>query len=82
MLKGLKKENTNVQVVGFFDAATYQDVEENVAKGLGLKSSSKCTLFCSGGVMPEAPVCSRKYSLGKYICLNGGTVDRNKQYEG
>ena len=69
-------------MVGFSDADTYQDVVENAAKGLGLKSSSKCTLVCSGGVVHEAPIRGKKWSLGEYIHYNGGTVNRSKKSMG
>ena len=82
VLKGLKKKTTNIQVVGFCDSDTYQDVLEKAAKGLGIDSYCKLSLVCSGGVVPETDICGNNWSLGEYIRYNGGTSNRSKKVWG
>ena len=82
-MRGLRKKTTNIQVVGFCDTDTYTDVLEKAAKGLGLDTdASQCTLVCSGGVVREALICGKQWTLGEYIKYNGGTSNRSKKVWG
>ena len=66
---------TNIQVVGFSDTDSYQDVLEKAAKGLGINSWCRLSL-------PETEICGKKWSLGEYIRYNGGTVNCSKKVWG
>lgn len=53
------------------------------AKGLGVKcKSSLLSLVCSGGVVPDIPICGKSWTLGEYVRLNGGTQNRSKKVWG
>ena len=73
-LKGLQKTTTNIRVVGFTDADTYDEVLDKGAKGLGVKCErSLLSLICSNGIIPNAPIHDLPWSLGEYVKYNGGT---------
>ena len=78
-LKGLRKTTANIQVVGFTDADTYQEVLDKGAKGLGIKcEKSLLALVCSNGIVPNAPIHDMPWTLGEYVKYNGGTQNRRK----
>ena len=82
-LKGLRKTTTNIQVVGFTDADTYDEVLDKGAKGLGVKCErSLLSLICSNGIIPNAPIHDLPWSLGEYVKYNGGTQNRSKKVWG
>ena len=82
-LKGLRKTTANIQVVGFTDADTYQEVLDKGAKGLGIKcEKSLLALVCSNGIVPNAPIHDMPWTLGEYVKYNGGTQNRSKKVWG
>ena len=81
--KGLRKTTANIQVVGFSDIDTYDEVLEKGAKGLGVKcDKSLLALICSNGSIPNAPIDDLPWTLGEYIKYNGGTQNRSKKSVG
>ena len=52
---------TNIQVVGFANTDTYQEVIKKAAKGLGIMSWRMLSLVCSGGVVPETEICGQTW---------------------
>ena len=73
---------TNIQVVGFANTDTYQEVIKKAAKGLGIMSWRMLSLVCSGGVVPETEIGGQTWSLGEYIHYNGGTSNCSKKVWG
>lgn len=69
-----------MQVVGFTNDNTYQDILSRAASGLGLKCDlSLLRLLCSGGVIPDVPIGGKPWTLGEFIRQNGGSQNRGKK---
>lgn len=82
-LKGLRKTTTNVQVVGFTEADTLEEVLAKGAKGLDIKCDiSKLLLVCSNGIVPDMPIFGKQWTLGDFTEQNGGTSNRSKKVWG
>ena len=48
--------------------------------GLGIKCDvNLLSLVCSSGMVPDAKICGRPWTLGEYIHLNGGVQNRSKK---
>lgn len=79
-VKGYTKTTPNTQVIGFTDADTHHDVLVKGASGLGINCSvNELSIICSGGLVPDIPINNEPWSLGEYINLNGGSVNRSKK---
>ena len=79
-LIGFCKTTPNIQIVGFSNDNSYQDVLSRAANGLGLKyDPTLLRLLCSGGVIPDAPIGINPWSLGEFIKQNGGNQNRSKK---
>ena len=81
-LKGYTKSTPNTQVIGFTDTDTHHDVLIKGARGLGIKfncSVNELSILCSGGLVPDIPINNEPWTLGEYIKLNGGSVNRSKK---
>ena len=79
-LKGYTKTTPNTEVIGFTDADSHHDVLVKGARGLGINCSvNELSILCSGGLVPDIPINNEPWSLGEYIKLNGGSVNRSKK---
>jgi hypothetical protein len=82
-LKGYKKTTPNTQVIGFTDGDTHQYVLVKGARGLGIKCGvDDLAIICSGGLVPNLEIDSQPWTLGEYIKLNGGSLNRSKKLWG
>lgn len=78
-LKGYTKTTPNTQVIGFTDADSH-DVLIKGARGLGINCSvNELLILCSGGLVPDIPINNEPWTLGEYIKLKGGSVNRSKK---
>lgn len=70
-----------IQVPGFSNSDTYQEVLAKGADGLGLTTSSECLkLIVSNGLIRNAPLPSGlPWTLGNYIHEFGGVQARGKR---
>ena len=80
-LKGYAKTTPNTQDIGFTDADSHHDVLIKGARGLGINCSvNELSILCSGGLVPDIPINNEPWTLGEYIKLNGGSVNRSKKW--
>ena len=53
------------------------------AMALGIKcATDDLTVICSGGRVPDLPICGKPWTLGTYIQHNGGTSNRSRRLWG
>lgn len=82
-LKGFKKTTANTQVIGFSDSDTYEIVLAKASKALGITCERDLLqLICSGGIVLNAPIGTKPWSLGEFIKHNGGYQNRGKKVWG
>ena len=74
------RTTTNVQIPGFRDEDSYDEVVERGARGLGLKNLENLQFVVSGGVVKNTPSESgEEWTLGGYIEGIGGQNVRGKK---
>ena len=72
-----------MQVVGFTDKDSHNDVLKKGANGLGLKCNlDLLQLLCSGGIVLNSPIGDNLWTLGEYIKQHGGNQNRSKKVWG
>lgn len=82
-MKGLRKTTTNVQVTGFSDSDTHQEVVSKGGNGLDIKCDvSELLLVCSSGIVRDVPIFGKQWTLGGFTAQNGGTANRSKKVWG
>ena len=82
-IKGLRKTTANIQVVGFTDNDTYEEVLYKGATGLDIKCDiANLSLVCSNGIVHNTLILEKTWTLGEFIHQNGGTVNRSKKVWG
>ena len=70
-------------MVGFTEKDSHNDVILKASGGLGLNCDiSELRLICSGGMVPDAPINNKPWTLGDYIQQNGGNQNRSKKVWG
>ena len=69
--------------MGFTDGDTHRDVVVKGARGMGIKCRvDDLAIICSGGLVPNLPMGDQPWTLGEYIKLNGGSLNRSKKLWG
>ena len=74
------RTTTNVQIPGFKDEDTYDEVVERGARGLGITNLENLQFVVSGGVVKDTP-CENgeEWTLGGYVEGIGGQNVRGKK---
>lgn len=74
------RTTTNVQVPGFRNNDTYEDVVERGARGLGLTNLDNVQFVVSGGIVHNTPFeDGEPWTLGRYVEGIGGQAVRGKK---
>lgn len=82
-MKGLRKSTANVQVVGFTEDDTHEEVVSKGARGLDINCDiSELLLVCSNGIVRDVPIFDKQWTLGAFTEQNGGSSNRSKKVWG